>query len=82
MYTKHDLYFPYFSADFYFNPLHCTLVIATDQLGLLRMIYSEKIRTDIVQSHLEPITAIKYSHCFDQVVTSCEGAVSGIMITS
>lgn len=31
---------------------------------------------DIVQTHRHPVTAVKYSHCFRQVITSCEGAVS------
>ena len=63
---------------FYFNPLLFSLVLAADQMAVLKMAHSEGVRTDIVQSHLQPVTSVKYSHCFNQVVTSCEGAVSTV----
>ena len=52
-----------------------TLVLAADQIAVLKMTRSHGVRTDIVQSHLQPVTAIKYSSCFNQVVTACEGGV-------
>ena len=56
------------------------VAIASDHLSLLRTVYPKGVRTDIVQSHLRPITTVRYSHCFNQIVTSCEGAVSLVLI--
>lgn len=57
--------------------LNC-IVLAAEQIAVLKMMSSHGVRTDIVQTHLQPVTAVKYSHCFNQVVTVCEGAVSAI----
>lgn len=61
---------------FYFNPLSHSLVLAAEQIAVLKMTSSQGVRTDIIQTHLRPVTSVKYSHCFNQVVTACEGAVS------
>lgn len=61
---------------FYYNPLLFCLVMAAEQIAVLKMTTSQGVRTDITQTHLRPVTSVKYSHCFNQVVTACEGAVS------
>ena len=62
-------------SGFYFNPVVSSLILAADQIAVLEINSSHGVRTDIIQSHLQPVTAIKYSSCFNQVVTACEGGV-------
>ena len=62
---------------FYFNPVLLTLVLAADQIAVLKIMHYQGVRTDIVQSHLHPVTAVKHSNCFNQVITACEGGVCG-----
>lgn len=70
-------------SGFYFNPVLFTLVLAADQIAVLKMAYSQGVRTDIVQSHLQPVTAVQYSSCFNQVLTACEGGVrKGVAVPS
>ncbi len=61
---------------FYFNPASQLLAIGTDQLAVLKLVVKETRRGKVTTSHAYPITAVKFSHCFDQLVTACEGAVS------
>ena len=61
---------------FYFNPTSQLLAIGTDQLAVLKLVVKETRRGKVTTSHAYPITAVKFSHCFDQLVTACEGAVS------
>ncbi len=71
-----QLYFLKLCVDFYFNTVHNYLAVASDHLSILRTLSNKGGRSDIVQTHLHPITAVRYSHCFNHIVTSCEGAVS------
>ena len=67
-------------AGFYYNPLlSCLILAAEHQIAVLNMAGSRGVRMDIVQTHLLPVTGVKYSHCFNQVITSCEGAVGWLM---
>ncbi len=43
---------------------------------MLKLVVKETRRGKFATSHAHPITAVKFSHCFDQLVTACEGAVS------
>lgn len=60
---------------FYFNPVLLTLVLAADQIAVLKIMHYQGVRTDIVQSHLHPVTTVKHSNCFNQLISACEGGV-------
>ncbi|XP_064389341.1 WD repeat-containing protein 64-like isoform X2 [Halichondria panicea] len=60
---------------FHFNSVSQLLAIGTDQLAVLKLVVKETRRGKFATSHAHPITAVKFSHCFDQLVTACEGAV-------
>ena len=50
--------------------------MGTEQLSLLRQVVPTSVRMDIVQSHSHSLASVRYSHCFNQVISACEGGVS------
>lgn len=69
-------------AAVYFNTACQQLALGTDQLAILPVIVPPGIKTNMVQSHTSTVVGVKYSKCFDQVVTACEGAVSDETIST
>ena len=61
---------------FHFNPVQQLLAVGTEQLAVLKLDTPPGIKSNIVQSHRHPVVAVRYSRCFNQLVTACEGAVS------
>ena len=54
--------------------------MGTEQLAVLRLETQPGIKSNIVQSHKHPVVAVRYSKCFNQIVTACEGAVSATIV--
>ena len=65
-----------FHAAFLYNPVYKCIAMGTEQLSLLQQVVPNRVRTDIVQSHSHPLTSVRYSPCFSQVISGCEGAVN------
>ena len=61
---------------FLYNPVYKCIAMGTEQLSLLRQVVPTSVRMDIVQSHSHPLASVRYSHCFNQVISACEGGVS------
>ena len=74
----YGLLFFFVSIAAHFNPVHQVLVLATDQLAVLKLVSSSGLGKSGVWSHAHPISGLRYSKCFNQIVTACEGSVSAI----
>ena len=61
---------------FLYNPVYKCIAMGTEQLSLLRQVVPDRVRVDIVQSHSHPLASVRYSHCFNQIISACEGGVS------
>lgn len=70
----HSMYM--YIVAFAYNPIYQCIAMGTEQLSLLRQVIPNRVRADIVQTHSHPLTSVKYSHSFNQVLSACEGSVS------
>lgn len=63
------------SKAIHFNPVLNQLVLGTEQLAVLKLVLPPGFTSNRVLSHTYSVSAAKFSRCFNQVITACEGSV-------
>ena len=60
----------------HYNDVGQEVVLATDEVGVIKLVQPVGVRQDMVQTHLSPVAGVAFSPCFNHLITASRDGVS------
>ncbi|CAI8056287.1 WD repeat-containing protein on Y chromosome [Geodia barretti] len=59
----------------HYNDVGQEVVLATDEVGVIKLVQPVGVRQDMVQTHLSPVAGVAFSPCFNHLITASRDGV-------